>query len=69
MAGVVKPSVAALFADKREIQRLVAEQSSRMQIPDDPTATPQQARKMMLALGIRPQDNEFSRGIIEAREE
>lgn len=50
MAGVVKPSVAALFADKREIQRLVAEQSSRMQIPDDPTVTPQQARKMMLRL-------------------
>ena len=40
-----------------------------MSIPDDPTATPQKARAMMLALGIRAEDNEFSQGILQAREE
>ena len=58
-----------LFADKPEIQRLVAEISAEMGTLDDPSATPQKAREMMLALGIRPEDNEFSRGIIAAREE
>jgi hypothetical protein len=35
----------------------------------DPTATPQKAREMMLALGIRPEDNLGSSGIIAARDE
>ena len=69
MAAARKPTLDELFADKREIQRLVAEQSGVMGIPDDPAATPQKARAMMLALGIRPEDNEFSRGVIAAREE
>lgn len=69
MAVVRRPNVDELFADKSEIQRLVAEQYADMAIPDDPSATPQQARAMMLALGIRPEDNEFSQGIIQAREE
>ena len=69
MAVVRKPTADELFANKKDIQRLVAEQSAIMGIPDDPAATPQKARAMMLALGIRPEDNEFSRGIIAAREE
>ena len=40
-----------------------------MALPDDPAATPHKVRAMMLALGIRPEENEFSRGIIVAREE
>ena len=69
MAVVRKPRAEELFADKDEIRRLVAEQYTVMAIPDDPTVTPQKARAMMLALGIRPEENEFSRGIIQAREE
>ncbi len=69
MAVARKSTTAELFANKKEIQCLVAEQSKLMGIPDDPTATPQKARAMMLALGIRAEDNEFSRGIIAAREE
>ncbi len=69
MAVARKSSVDELFADKAKIQRLVAEQSEIMGLSDDPAATPQKARAMMLALGIRPEDNEFSRGIIAAREE
>lgn len=30
-----------------------------MAIPDSPTATPQKARAMMRALGIRPEENEL----------
>ncbi len=69
MAVVRKPKPEELFTDKEKVRRLVAEQYSAMAIPDDPTATPQKARAMMSARGIRPEDNEFSQGIIQAREE
>jgi DNA gyrase inhibitor GyrI len=69
MAVARKSTTEELFVNKAEIQRLVVEQSEIMGIPDDPTATPQKARAMMVALGIRAEDNEFSRGIIAAREE
>jgi hypothetical protein len=35
----------------------------------DPTATAEKAQEMMRALGIRPEDNLGSRGIIAARDE
>ena len=69
MATARQPKREELIVDKSKIQRLVAEQTKIMGLPDDPTATAQKARAMMLALGIRPEDNEFSQGIIAAREE
>ncbi len=69
MAVVRKPDVKELFLDKKEVQRMVAEQYALMGLKDDPTATPQKAREMMRALGIRAEENLFSRGIIAAREE
>ncbi len=69
MAVVRRPATVELLADKDKIRHLVAEQYATMSIPDDPTATPQKARAMMLALGIRAEDNEFSQGILQAREE
>jgi hypothetical protein len=69
MTTASKPSSSPLFADKRLIQAIVAEQNEAMGFVKDPTATPQKARAMMLALGIRAEDNEFSRGIIAARDE
>ena len=59
----------ARFADKKAIQKLVAEQNAEMGFVKDPTATAEKAQEMMLALGIRPEDNLFSCGIIAAREE
>jgi hypothetical protein len=59
----------ANLADKRAIQKLVAEQNTEMGFVKDPTATAEKAQEMMLALGIRPEDNIFSCGIIAAREE
>jgi hypothetical protein len=69
MAIALTPDVRSLFADKKSIQELVAQQNIAMGFVKDPTATPQKAREMMLALGIRPEDNEFSRAIIAARDE
>lgn len=69
MAVVREPNVKDLYLDKREVQRLVAEQNKIMGIEDEPTATPEKAQAMTLALGIKPEENLISRGIIEAREE
>ncbi len=55
--------------DKALIQRIVAEQNQRMGFVPVPDATPEKAQEMMLALGIRPEDNLFSSGIIAARDE
>jgi hypothetical protein len=69
MTQVAKPAHRALFLDKTEIQRVVAEQNKLMGFVPDPTATAEKAQEMMRALGIRPEDNLFSRGIIAARDE
>ena len=63
-----QPSAKELSADKDEIRQLVAEQYAAIAIPDDPVAMSQKARAMMLALGIGPEENEFSQGIIQAWE-
>jgi hypothetical protein len=64
-----KRNIRALFLDKEPFRKIVAEQNARMGFVPDPTATPEKAQQMMLDLGIRPEDNMFSRGIIAAREE
>jgi hypothetical protein len=69
MAIAPKPDVRSLFADKQAIQQIVEEQNLATGFVKDPTATPQKAREMMRALGRHPEDNEFSRGIIAARDE
>jgi hypothetical protein len=69
MAVAPIQNLRSLFADKQAIQELIAEQNIQMGFTRDPAATPEKARTMMLALGIRPEDNEFSRGIIAARDE
>jgi hypothetical protein len=55
--------------DKTEIQRVVAQQNAEMGILPDLTATVHKARELMLALGIRPEDDLGSCGILSAREE
>lgn len=62
-----------LLADKAEIRRIVAEQNALSGFVPNPAATAQTAQALvgacLLARGIQPKDNIFSRGIIEAREE
>ena len=55
--------------DKKAIQEVVARQHEAMGLTQEPMATAQLARKLMLELGIRPEDNLGSCGIISAREE
>ena len=69
MAKVADKSIRALFIDKREIQRIIAEQNRLMGFVPDPTATAEKAQAMMLAHGIRPEENLLSSGIIAARDE
>jgi hypothetical protein len=69
MAETVQQDVRALFLDKKEIQRIVAEQNEQMGFVPDPTATPEKAQAMTQALGIRPEDNLLSSAIIAARDE
>ena len=69
MAAIAGADVKTLFVDKKAIQKIVAEQNEQMGFVPDPTATPQKAREMMLARGIRPEDNLGSRSIIAARDE
>lgn len=43
--------------------------NARIGLVDDPDATPEKAQQMMRELGIRPEDNLFSRDIICTRYE
>ena len=71
--AILETELKSLFVDKEEIRRIIAEQNAKSGFVPDPTATPQRARAMvekcLRAAGLRPEDNVFSRGIIEAREE
>ncbi len=58
-----------LGIDKGPILRIIEEQNRAMGIVPDPTITPQKVREMMVAQGVRPEDNIFSCGIIAARDE
>ncbi len=59
----------SLVVDKNLVRRVIAEVNEQTGFIPDPTATPQKAQEMMLALGINPEDNIFSCGIIAARDE
>ena len=69
MAVVLKPDVKALLADKKALRKILEEQDALTGFVPDPNATAQKAREMMLADGIRPEDNAFSRELIRMREE
>ena len=59
----------ALFADMDELRVIVARQFEVLGIAYNPMATADDSRKAILSAGFRPEDNEFSRGIIASREE
>lgn len=62
-----RPDVKTLLADKEQLRRVMDDVNRLLGIVHDPTATAEQARAMMLADGIRPEDNAFSREIIRMR--
>jgi NTP pyrophosphatase (non-canonical NTP hydrolase) len=55
------------FADKQELNRIMDEVNERMGFVPDPDATPEKVQEMMLAEGVVPEDNEFSREIMRMR--
>jgi hypothetical protein len=57
------------FIDKQWLRERMAEIDDRQGFIVDPTITAHQVRQMMLADGIRPEENEFSREIIRMRYE
>ena len=50
-------------------RRIVDEQNAKIGFVPVLTATPEQTQQLILALGIKPEDNLFSCGIIAARDE
>lgn len=56
------------FMEKAEVMRILDEVNTRIGFIPDPNATAEQAQSLMLAQGIRPEDNIGSCGIIAARE-
>ena len=73
VADIVANDLQSLVLDKTEIRRIVAEQNAKSGFVPNPMATAKTAQALigacLLARGIKPEDNIFSRGIVEAREE
>lgn len=55
------------LAEKAWARELIAKINAQMGFVPDPEATPEKARALMRACGIRAEDNLFSRDIIRAR--
>jgi hypothetical protein len=55
------------FLDKEELQRLVAELHQKLGVEPDPAMTIERLREMMLADGVRPEENAASRELIKMR--
>ncbi len=70
---LVANDLQSLILDKAEVRRIVAEQNALSGFVPNPMATAETAQALigacLLERGIKPEDNIFSRGIIEAREE
>jgi hypothetical protein len=56
------------LADKAELRQILENQDRQTGFILDPTATAQKARALMIAQGIRPEDNAFSCEIRRMRE-
>jgi hypothetical protein len=67
MTETAKRDIRSLFIDPEMIRKVVAETNARMGIEPDPTATAEKAQEMMLAQGVRPEDNLGSRLIMADR--
>lgn len=69
MAAPARKQASDFYIDPEEVRRIIKETNERMGFVPDPTATAEKAQAMTRALGIRPEENLLSRGIIAARDE
>lgn len=67
--AILEQEVSGVFANKDEIRKLVAETNERMGIIPGPARTAAEVREMMLAEGIRPEDNAFTMELMRMRYE
>jgi hypothetical protein len=58
-----------IVADKAAMREIIAAQNRAMGFVRVPGATAERAQALILADGVKPEDNVFSRGIVDAREE
>jgi len=57
----------SMLLDKKVLQQKMLEINEQMGVVYDPTATAEKVRQMMLADGIRPEDNILTREILRMR--
>ncbi len=69
-AAIAKPGswIAKQLAMQPEISRLADEVFTKMGITGKPTTDPKVIRERMIARGVNPEDNEFTRELIKIRE-
>ena len=63
----IRPAIRPLLADKDELRLVVREQYAKLGIAPEPTATAEQSRALMLAEGVKPEDNIGSRELLRMR--
>jgi hypothetical protein len=69
MTAGTGPELQTLIADKAALRKMLEAQNQRMGFVPDPTVTVERLHAMMLADGVRPEENFGSREIIRMREE
>lgn len=69
MATIEKRPIRVPTVDKKLLRRMAEEMNARIGLQYDPKATPEEARRLIEADGVRPEENAFSCGIIAARDE
>ncbi len=62
-----RPDAQQWFSDKEALRELIEEIDAKAGIVGEPTMTAQELRAMLIARGIRPEDNLLSRDIIRAK--
>ena len=65
----VVPSQTIMPLNKEQLQQRISEANKVSGFVSVPEATAQKARAMMIRLGVRPEDNLGSCGIVASREE
>jgi hypothetical protein len=58
----------SMLANKAALRLILEEQDRQTKFVPDPSATPQKARELMIAQGIRAEDNEVSCEILRTRQ-
>jgi hypothetical protein len=67
MAAIRDPDESRWLSDRQEMLRFLEQEDVRTGFVFDPKVTPEKVRELMMACGIRPEDNLFSRDIIQAK--